>query len=41
MAINIWTSIPNFQGTGRRRRGEIDVEAPEELPSGRKRKAES
>jgi hypothetical protein len=40
MAINIWISIPNFQGTGRRR-GEIDVEAPEEFPSGRKRKAES
>jgi hypothetical protein len=40
MAINILTSIPNFQGAGRRRE-EIVVEAPEELPSGRKRKAES
>jgi hypothetical protein len=33
MAINILTSIPNFQGAGRRRE-EIVVEAPEELPSG-------
>lgn len=42
----LWRSISEqvFEGTGRRRgrkRREIVVEAPEELPSGRKRKAES